>query len=221
MPLAVLVFPVSLLAFTYPIDGSDDALVPRLSTLGLCDPLDVFPFATGAEGGESSGGLLIGLERPAKFGWCFDSGRGRFRHFVTGRDRAGVLATVNESCCLAKQVEHLLVGGQVFNTRKAPERTHGVRLQDSCVAQDGRDFFAPEAEATVLFKGGHVAEDDALVFEEGTAPLDGFNDAGTSLVDQFPQVIEERLCEGTGLGNVDVDSGIEGVGWAHVSLLMF
>jgi hypothetical protein len=34
-------------------------------------------------------------------------------------------------------------------------------------------------------------------------------------------VTEQRLCEGSGLGNVDIDSGIEGVGWAHVSLLIF
>ena len=76
LPLALLVSPVSLLAFTDPIDGSDDALVPCLCTLGLCDPLEVFPFATGAEGGKSGGGRFIGLERPGEFGWCFDSRRG-------------------------------------------------------------------------------------------------------------------------------------------------
>ena len=119
----------------------------------------------------------------------------------------------------------MLVGGQVFDVREPSERTHGVRLQKLCVAQDGGDFFAPESEAAMLLECGHVGEDDALVFEEGPAPFDGFDDARTGLVYQFTDVIQDRLCEGFGLGDVGVDlaiegaAGIEGAGWAHDSLL--
>jgi len=85
--------------------------------------------------------------------------------------------------------------------------------------QDGGNFLAPEAEAAMLFEGGHVGENYVLVFEEGAAPLDGFNDAGTCFMDEFSDVIEDGLREGLGPGDVNVNTGVEGGGWAHVPLL--
>lgn len=217
--LAVLVFPVALLAFADPIDGGGDALVAGLGALGVGNPLDVFALATGAEGGEGCRRLLAGLEGFGEFGGRFRGGRGGFDHFVPSSDGAGVLVGIDEGDGLAQEAEHLLATGQVLKAGEAAKRTHGVGLKNLCLAQDGGDFFSPEAEGTVLLKGGHVTEDDALVFEEGAAPLDGLDYAGAGFVDQLTDVIEDGLREWSGPGDVGVDAGIEGVGWAHVSLL--
>ena len=91
----------------------------------------------------------------------------------------------------------------------AAERAHCSVLYDLGFAEDGADLFAPEAEAAVLFEGGHVAEDRAFVFEEGAAPFDGFFDVGAGLVDEFAKVLEDRLREGLRLVDVGVDFGVE------------
>jgi hypothetical protein len=73
----------------------------------------------------------------------------------------------------------------------------------------------------MLLESGHVGEDYAFVFEEGAAPLHGFDNGGTGLVDQFADVRQDGLREGFGFGDVDVNSGIEALGWAQVPLLKY
>jgi len=71
----------------------------------------------------------------------------------------------------------------------------------------------------MFFECGDIAENCAFVFEEGTAPLDGFDDTGTGFVNQFADMRENGLRKGFRLGNVCVDARFKGVGGAHVSLL--
>ena len=74
MPIAwqlLLIFPIALFAFGDPVDGSGDALLARLGAFGVDDPLNIFPAATGAEGGKGGGGLFVLaeslIEDPAEF----------------------------------------------------------------------------------------------------------------------------------------------------------
>jgi hypothetical protein len=74
----------------------------------------------------------------------------------------------------------------------------------------------------VLLECGDVAENRALVlFEEGTAPPDGFDDTGTGLVNQFADMRENRLRKGFDLAMYASTRGSKQVGWAHGSLLGF
>ena len=130
---------------------------------------------------------------------------------MAGGDGAGVSAAVDEGYRLLEEGEHLLVGGQVFDGSDAAQGAHASVLNDVGFAEDGADFFSPEAEAAVFFKRGQVAEDHAFVLEEGAAPLDGFCDAGAGFVDQFADVVEDGLGEGFGFVNVGVDAGVETV----------
>jgi hypothetical protein len=48
----------------------------------------------------------------------------------------------------------------------------------------------------VVFEGGDVAEDDALVDEEGARPLDLLDDTGGGGMDELAEVVEDGLGEG-------------------------
>ena len=91
----------------------------------------------------------------------------------------------------------------------AAERAHGSVADDTGLAQDGADFEPPETEAAVLLEARDVAEDDAAVFKERAAPLDGFIHLRASGVDGLAQMGEDGLRERARLFDVGVDFGIE------------
>lgn len=90
----------------------------------------------------------------------------------------------------------------------AAERAHGAVLEDAGFAEDRGHLLAPEAQAAVLFEGGHVGEDAASVFEEAVRPLDGFGDLGDGLVEEMAEVNEDGLGEGLGFADVKVDARV-------------
>src|SRR6266567_6863195 len=144
--LAVLVFPVALLSFGDPLDSRCDPLVARLGALGLCDPLDVFALATGAERSKCGGGLLVFFQRGGEFGRRFECGFRGLHNAAASGDGAGVLAAVNEGRRLANPVDDRLFGRQVVDSGDAAERAHAVALHDICLAQSRANFHAPEAK---------------------------------------------------------------------------
>jgi hypothetical protein len=56
------ILPLPRLAFLEPLDRRGDAFLASLLPLGFCDPFDVFPLMTGAEGCERCAGLLVRLQ---------------------------------------------------------------------------------------------------------------------------------------------------------------
>src|SRR5579863_5152999 len=213
--LAVLVFPVPLLAFAYPFDRRLDALVARLRPLGVGNPLHVFLFATRTEIRENRSSLLVSLQRLRELRRRLRRRYGRLHHLLSRGNRARVFALVDKRYSLLQHAEHFLLRGKISHAGQPTQGPHCARLQKIHLAQDGGNLFAPESPTAVLIERRHVADDRALVFEERPAPFHCLHDSGASLVHQFTNFKKNRLREGFRLRNISIDAFIERGSWAH------
>ena len=121
---AVLILPVALFSLGDPLYRLRHALLFRLCSLCLGDPIDVFALAGGTEGRKD---LRRGFVLFESCGQLCRNLRSRFRRLPGPVIRLCALSAGDESGCLPVVVEHFFVWRQILHTPALPH-THCKKL---------------------------------------------------------------------------------------------
>ena len=98
-----------------------------------------------------------------------------------------------------------MIGREIFKACETAKVAHGV---DGAFVNKlmgiFEEFSFPKGQSAMVLKRGDAAE-DALVDKVGKAPFDGLFYVRTGLMNELPEMLQDRLCKGFCFFNIRID----------------